>query len=200
MRSYQSITDYLIVKYLPSKLLLLLIFILIVLPILVGFILEKMGKDNPLVKPSKNTRDSRKLRLYLPVIIGVVIMLIGGFALSNASSFGRKAEKTTATVTDVEHESKHVKSNIQNVKFHYTVAYADNGIEKEGIISSNAKTNLRVADKLEIYYIPDTKEEIYSHSIVAVDFEKDHAGEIMVIGFLFIVVGVLQIMFLDPDK
>lgn len=200
MRSYQSIIDYLIVKFLPSKLMLLLIFIIIVLPILVGFILEKMGKDNPLENLIKNTRDSRKLRLYLPVIIGVVIILIGGFALSNASSFARKAEKTTATVTDVEYKSSHVKSKIKNVRYHYTVAYVDNGAEKESIISSNAKTDLRVADKLEIYYIPDTKEEIYSHSVVAVDFEKDHAGEIMVIGFLFVVVGILQIMFLDPDK
>lgn len=200
MRSYQSITDYLIVKLLPSKLLLLLIFIIIVLPILVGFILEKLGKDNPLVKPSKDTRESRKIRLYLPAVIGVAIILIGGFALSNASSFARKAEKTTATVTDVEYKTSHIKSKIKNVRYHYTVAYMDNDVEKHGIISSNANTSLKTYDKVEIYYIPDTKEAIYSHSIVAVDFEKDHAMELLFIGFLFIVVGVLQVMFLDPDK
>lgn len=72
MRSYQSLTDYFIVKYLPSKLMLMLIliFLIIILPILVGFIMEKMGKANPLVKPSKNTRDSRKIQLYLPVVLG----------------------------------------------------------------------------------------------------------------------------------
>lgn len=76
----------------------------------------------------------------------------------------------------------------------------DNDVEKYATLSTNSGGEFGLYDEIEVYYIPDNKEEIYSHSVVAVDFEKSHASEILMFGFIYIVVGILQVMFLDPDK